>query len=95
MERVEGWLVHAWTDYASGRLLLAGRALDGRSFAAVDDRFRPALYLPSDALGRVLELAAGAGFEARGEASALALPDGRPCAVIRTPDRGRRPWLPG
>ncbi len=90
MDRIEGFLAHAWTDYGSGRILLAGRALDGRSFAAAVDDWRPALYLPLADLDRALAAAAGAGIAASAEATALLTPDYVACAALRLADRGRK-----
>lgn len=89
--RLDGFIAHAWTEYLSGRVFLTGRSVDGRSFAAVDDRFLPALYVDEAELGRAAAVAGAAGFDARAEASGLRTPDGRPVAALRVRDRERKP----
>lgn len=90
MQRLDGFIVHAWTEYATGRVFLTGRSVDGRSFAAVDDRFLPALYVDEAALGRAAAVAGAAGIAARAEAAGLRTPDGRPVAALRVRDRDRK-----
>lgn len=90
MERVEGFMVHAWTEFGSGRVLMTGRALDGRSFAVVDDTWAPALYVPASDLERARDTAAAQGYDATAGNQRMVLPDGRPCAELRTPERGRK-----
>ena len=63
--RLDGFIAHAWTEYLSGRVFLTGRSVDGRSFAAVDDRFLPALYVDEAELGRAAAVAGAAGFDAQ------------------------------
>lgn len=90
MQRLDGFIAHAWTEYASGRVFLTGRSVDGRSFAAVDDRFLPALYVDEAALGQAAAVAGAAGIAARAEASGLRTPEGRPVAALRVRDRERK-----
>lgn len=90
MQRLDGFIAHAWTEYVSGRVFLTGRSVDGRSFAAVDDRFLPALYVDDAELGRAAAVAGAAGFDARAEATGLRTPDGRPVAALRVRDRERK-----
>lgn len=90
MQRLDGFIAHAWTEYLSGRVFMTGRSVDGRSFAAVDDRFLPALYVDEAALGRAAAVAGAAGIAARAEASGLRTPDGRPVAPLRVRDRERK-----
>ncbi len=90
MERVEGFLVHAWLEYASGRILLTGRALDGRSFAAVQDGWRPALYVSRRELGRAVEAAQARSFRAEPEETSLLTPEGEACALLRGAERSRK-----
>lgn len=90
MERIEGFLVHAWTDYGSGRIFLTGRAVDGRSFAAVEELWRPALYVPRIDADRALALARAAGIAAEAEDTPLVTPSYSACVALRLADRGRK-----
>jgi DNA polymerase-2 len=90
MERIESFLVHAWTDYSSGRIYLTGRAVDGRSFAAVEEFWRPALYVPRIDADRALALARAAGIAAEAEDTPLVTPSYSACVALRLADRGRR-----
>lgn len=88
--RLDGFIAHAWTEYRGGRVFLTGRSVDGRSFAAVDDRFLPALYVDEAEFGRAAAIAGTAGLAVREEASGLRTPDGRPVAALRVRDRERK-----
>jgi DNA polymerase II len=90
MERIEGFLVHAWTDYGSGRIYLTGRAVDGRSFAAVEELWRPALYVPRIDADKALALARAAGIAAEAEDTPLVTPRYAACVALRLADRGRK-----
>jgi DNA polymerase-2 len=47
-----GFLVHAYGDPRRDRLYFTGRLADGRSFAAMESRWRPSLHIPREALSR-------------------------------------------
>ena len=82
--------MHAWTDYGSGRIFLTGRAVDGRSFAAVEELWRPTLYVPRIDADRALDLARAAGIAATAEDTPLVTPGYAACAALRLADRGRK-----
>ncbi len=90
MERVEGFVVHAWTEYRSGRVLLAARLVDGRSAAAAFDRWLPWLQVPEGATAHALELAREGGFRVAPEPGPLAAPRGEALATLRMADRERK-----
>lgn len=90
METIDGFIVHSWTEYRTGRIFLSGRAVDGRSFAVAVDNFIPALYVPENELERATGLADKAGFAVQPEPSDLILPLGGRCAVLRVADSRRK-----
>ena len=89
-ERIDGFLVHAWTEYRTGRILLSGRSVDGRSFAAAVDGFLPALYIRDVDLDRAQDMARAVGVEVAAESAGLAFPLGEPCVALRMDDRRRK-----
>ncbi|MDR2742110.1 MAG: DNA polymerase II [Treponema sp.] len=56
---LSGFLVHAYADLRRDRLYLTGRLADGRSFAAMESRWRPSFHIPREALPRCAVLPAG------------------------------------
>jgi DNA polymerase-2 len=60
-----GFLVHCYADLRRDRLYCAGRLEDGRSFAAVEDRWRPYLHIYEGDRGRALSLLSGLSFDIR------------------------------
>ena len=56
---LSGFLVHAYADLRRDRLYLTGRLTDGRSFAAMESRWRPSFHIPQDALPRCAAVLAG------------------------------------
>ena len=60
MEKLEGFIVHSWTEFRTGRIFLSGRAVDGRSFAAAVDNYMPAVYVPAVELEQAIRLATAA-----------------------------------
>lgn len=89
MEKLEGFLVHSWTEFRTGRIFLAGRSVDGLSFAVAVDNFLPALYVPETRLKQAISLAASAHIPVQSESSGLSLPLGGLCAVLRVADSHR------
>jgi DNA polymerase-2 len=89
MESLDGFIVHSWTEYRTGRIFLSGRLVDGRSFAVAVDNFIPALYIPEFGLQRAMGLAASVGIPAEPETSSLILPSGGRCVVLRVVDPHR------
>jgi DNA polymerase-2 len=57
-----GFLVHAYADLRRDRLYLTGRLADGRSFAAMESRWRPSFHISQDALSRCAGLLAGLSY---------------------------------
>ncbi len=77
---MEGFLVHAWPRTRGGRtvLYLVGRLSDGRTFAAMEGRYRPWFCVrrsEAEAARRIAELSEAAEW---GEAG-LSTMDGEPC----------------
>jgi DNA polymerase-2 len=58
-----GFLVHCYADLRRDRLYCVGRLEDGRSFAAVEDQWRPSLHIYGNDRSRALSLLAGLPFE--------------------------------
>jgi DNA polymerase-2 len=58
-----GFLVHCYADLRRDRLYCVGRLEDGRSFAAVEDQWRPCLHIGGGDRSRALSLLAGLHFE--------------------------------
>ncbi|MDR1239242.1 MAG: DNA polymerase II [Treponema sp.] len=58
-----GFLVHCYADLRRDRLYCVGRLADGRSFAAVEERWRPCLHIYDSDRIRALPLLAGLPFE--------------------------------
>jgi DNA polymerase-2 len=56
---LSGFLVHAYADLRRDRLYLTGRLTDGRSFAAMESRWRPSFHIPHDIIPRCAALFAG------------------------------------
>jgi len=90
MERVEGFVVHAWTEFRSGRVLVAARALDGRSVAAAFDRWQPFVRVRERDTERALAAAREAGVRVASEACPLVAPRGESLATLRLADRERK-----
>lgn len=82
-----GFLVHGWSD-SRGRLLLAGRLSDGRSFAVVEDRVRPDFLVRSEDAERALRAAERAGLDALLAPSGRRTLAGEACDRVEAPDRG-------
>ena len=86
IQETTGFLVHAWPD-ARGRMLLAGRLSDGRSFAVVEDRVRPDFLIRQEDADRAAAIAEA------GRIDVSFFPAGRrtladePCDRVETPDR--------
>ena len=77
---MEGFLVHAWPRTRGGRtvLYLVGRLSDGRTFAAMEGRYRPWFCVrrsEAEAAQRTAELPEAAEWEEAG----LSTMDGEPC----------------
>ncbi|MDR2258265.1 MAG: hypothetical protein LBE14_03840, partial [Treponema sp.] len=58
-----GFLVHCYADLRRDRLYFVGRLEDGRSFAAVEDAWRPYLHICNGDRGRALALLSRLPFE--------------------------------
>ena len=82
-----GFLVHGWAD-SRGRMLLAGRLSDGRSFAVVENRVRPDFLIRSSDAERASEAAARARLEAAFTSSGRLPLAGEPCDRVEARDRG-------
>lgn len=89
MVKLDGFIVHSWTEFRMGRIFLCGRAVDGRSFAAAIDNYIPALYVPAAALEPALSLAASACIPVQPETSCLSLPLGDSCTLMRVAEPHR------
>lgn len=87
VEEVRGFLVHGWAD-ARGRILLAGRLEDGRSFAAVEDRVRPDFLVRSSDTREASEIAARQRIDASFFPSGRKTMSGESCDRVEAPDRG-------
>jgi DNA polymerase-2 len=86
MEKLEGFIVHSWTEFRTGRIFLSGRAVDGRSFAAAVDNYLPAVYVPAAELEQAIRLATAAYLPihpVQPESAGMSLPQGTPCALLR------------
>ncbi|MDR3193424.1 MAG: DNA polymerase II [Treponema sp.] len=57
-----GFMVHAYADLRRDRLYLTGRLADGRSFAAMESRWRPSIHILREDLPRCAALSAGISF---------------------------------
>jgi DNA polymerase-2 len=90
MVKIEGFVVHSWTEFRTGRIFLSGRSVDDRSFAVAVDNYVPALYVTETDLENALKLAASAGIAVQLEDTALTLPLGAACAVLRLADAPRK-----
>jgi len=90
MEKIEGFIVHSWTEFRTGRIFLSGRAVDGRSFAVAMDNYVPALYVTETDLAKTLKLAASAGIAVQSEDTTLTMPLGAACTVLRLADAQRK-----
>jgi DNA polymerase-2 len=53
---LRGFIVHAWPDMRRDRIYCVGRLDDGRSFAAVEERWRPAIHVFAGSRKRALSL---------------------------------------
>ena len=82
-----GFLVHGWAD-SRGRMLLAGRLSDGRSFAVVENRVRPDFLIRSDDAERASLAAARVRVEASFSPSGRRTLSGEPCDRVEARDRG-------
>lgn len=82
-----GFLVHGWSD-SRGRMLLAGRLSDGRSFAVVEDRVRPDFLIRSADSERAAALAERARLEASISPAGRRTLSGEPCDRVEARDRG-------
>ena len=89
MVMLEGYIVHSWTEFRTGRIFISGRGVDGRSFAVAIDNYIPALYVPENNLEQAEKLAASAGILVEREVSSLTLPQGAACAVLRVAEARR------
>jgi DNA polymerase-2 len=58
-----GFIVHAYPDQGQDRLYCVGRLADHRSFAAVEERWRPYIHIFKKDRDRALPLLSGLGFE--------------------------------
>jgi DNA polymerase II len=90
MAKLEGFIVHNWTEFRTGRIFLSGRAVDGRSFAVAIDDFIPALYIPAGRLEQAISLTIQAGIAVGHEDVDLIFPLGGHCAVLRVADSRRK-----
>ena len=59
----QGFIVHAWPDLRKDRLYCLGRLADGRSFAAVEENWRPYIHVFENNLQRALSLLASLPLE--------------------------------
>ncbi|HSV55550.1 MAG TPA: DNA polymerase domain-containing protein, partial [Magnetospirillaceae bacterium] len=82
-----GFLVHAWTDIR-GRMLMAGRLTDGRSFAVVEDRVQPDFLVRSSDARRAGEEASRAGVDAAIVPSGRRTLRGEDCDRVIARNRG-------
>ncbi len=82
-----GFLVHGWAD-SRGRMLLAGRLSDGRSFAVVENRVRPDFLIRSVDSERAAQAAARARLDASFSPSGRRTLAGEPCDRAEARDRG-------
>jgi DNA polymerase-2 len=60
---MRGFIVHAWPDLRRDRLYLVGRLADGRSFAAVEENWRPYIHIFENDRKRALALFTHLRFE--------------------------------
>jgi DNA polymerase-2 len=60
---LSGFLVHAYADFRLDRLYLTGRLACGRSFAAMESRWRPSFHIPQNALPQCAALLSGLAYE--------------------------------
>ena len=67
-EEFSGFLVHAYPDLRRNRLYLLGRLEDGRSFAAVEETWRPYIHIFEKDISRAVSLPGGFSFEEVGPA---------------------------
>ncbi|MDR0722407.1 MAG: DNA polymerase II [Treponema sp.] len=58
-----GFIVQAYGDLRRDRLYFIGRLEDGRSFAVMESRWRPSVYVPQDALTRQGNLFSSLSYE--------------------------------
>jgi len=63
-----GFIVHSYADLRRNRLYLLGRLADGRSFAVVEENWRPCIHIPESGLPRAMSILSAFKFE---ETSAL------------------------
>ena len=82
-----GFLVHGWSD-SRGRMLLAGRLSDGRSFAVVENRVRPDFLIRAVDAGQAEGLAAHSRLDASFSPSGRSTLAGEPCDRVEAGDRG-------
>lgn len=87
VEEARGFLVHGWAD-ARGRILLAGRLEDGRSFAVVEDRVRPDFLVRSSDAPEASEIAARERIDASFSPAGRKTLSGEDCDRVEAPDRG-------
>jgi hypothetical protein len=62
-EDFSGLLVHAYPDHRRNRLYCLGRLEDGRSFAAIEENWRPYIHISEKDLSRVMPLLEAFDFE--------------------------------
>jgi len=62
-EAFSAFLVHAYPDLRRNRLYLLGRLADGRSFAAVEENWRPYIHIFESARSRAMPLLGSCKFE--------------------------------
>ncbi|MDR0629545.1 MAG: DNA polymerase II [Treponema sp.] len=58
-----GFIVHAYGDLRRDRLYFIGRLEDGRSFAVMESRWRPSVYVPQEVLTRQENLFSSLSYE--------------------------------
>jgi len=63
LESFYGFIVHAYPDLKKDRLYCLGRLADGRSFAAVEENWRPYFHIFESDRGRALPLLSALAFE--------------------------------
>ena len=60
---MKGFLVHCYADFRRDRLYLVGRLEDGRSFAAVEGKWRPSFHISESERGRAEQVLASLKYE--------------------------------
>jgi len=62
-EMVSGYIVHAYPDLKKNRLYFLGRLSDGRSFAAIEEKWRPCIHINENNRSLVMSLLGAFRFE--------------------------------